>query len=144
MTLVRMDPFRNLVSVKRDLDRFFGDWDEESETSVSHWRPVVDIFETKDNLVLLAELPGMDKKDISINIENNTLTLSGERTFDQEVKKENYHRIERAYGSFSRSFSLPATISKDKVEARYENGVLEVYLPKSEESKPREIEVRVK
>jgi HSP20 family protein len=143
MAIVRWDPFRDLFGIKRDLDRFLGRWDEDEEASVGLWRPSVDIFETKDNMILRAELPGMNKEDVKINVENNVLTLRGERKFDNEVKRENYHRIERAYGSFCRSFTLPANVDKGKIEATYKDGVLEVILPKVEESKPKQIEIKV-
>jgi len=144
MTLMRWDPFRSLMGVKRDLDRIFGEYDDETATATSLWRPAVDIFETKDNLVLRAELPGMSRDDVKISVENNVLTLKGERRFDEEVKRENYHRVERAYGSFCRSFTLPAEIDKRKIEARFQNGVLEVTMPRSEEAKPKQIEIKVK
>jgi HSP20 family protein len=144
MTLMRWDPFRNLMGMKRDLDRFFGDYDDESPTTASLWRPAVDIFETKDNLVMRAELPGMSRDDVKISVENNVLTLRGERKFSDEIKRENYHRVERAYGSFCRSFTLPAEVDRTGIEARFENGVLEVTMPRREEAKPKQIDIKVK
>lgn len=144
MAIVRWDPFRDLFGIKRDLDRFLGRWDDDEEASMALWRPAVDIYESEENMVLRAELPGMAKEDVKINVENNVLTLRGERKFDSEVKKENYQRIERAYGSFCRSFTLPTNIDKSKIEASFKDGVLEVTMPKSEEAKPKEIDIKVK
>ena len=109
--------------------------------STRSWAPPVDIKETPDSLVLSAELPGIDKKDVHINIEENVLTISGERSFSRDEKKEDYHRIERVYGSFSRSFTLPRNVKLDAVKANFENGVLTVTIPKAEESKPRKIAI---
>jgi len=127
------------------VNRLFGDaYGTREEGVFSNWVPAVDIFENdKKELVLKAELPDVKKEDVSVTVENNTLTLSGERKFDSEVKKENYHRIERAYGSFSRSFSLPATVDTGKIGAEFKNGVLTVRLPFREEAKPRSIAVEV-
>jgi len=106
------------------------------------WMPAVDIRESDEALTLIAELPGLTKNDVHITMENNVLTLSGERKFETEEKEESYHRIERAYGSFSRSFTLPANVKTDKVEALFKDGLLSVTLPKVEEAKPRKIEIR--
>lgn len=106
------------------------------------WLPAVDIRESEDALILSAELPGLSKEDVHIAVENNVLTLSGERRFEDEQKDESYHRIERSYGAFSRSFTLPANVKTDKVEASFKDGVLSVTLPKTEEAKPRKIEIR--
>jgi len=144
MAIVRWDPFNDLFGIKRDLDRFLGRWDDNEEANMSLWRPAVDIFETKDNMVLRAELPGMKKEDVKINLENNVLSLRGERRFDSEVKRENYQRIERAYGTFCRSFTLPTNVDKNRIEATYRDGVLEVTLPKSEEARPKQIEIKAK
>jgi HSP20 family protein len=107
------------------------------------WAPVVDIFEHEGNLVLKAELPGVDPKDVDVRVENNTLTLRGERKFASEVKREKYHRVERAYGTFSRSFTLPNVVDTDKIKAEYKDGVLQVTLPTREEAKPKQIAVAV-
>ena len=106
-----------------------------------NWAPTVDIFENKDNLVLEAELAGMNRDDFDLSFENNTLTLKGERKFEKKNEKDNYHRIERAYGSFTRSFTLPQTVSPENATAEYKNGVLRVVLHKREEVKARRIEV---
>ena len=141
MTLMRWDPFNSLFGVKRNLDRIFGEYDDDDSSVSSFWRPAVDIFETKDSLVLRAELPGLTRDDVKISVENNVLTLRGERHLDSEVKRENYHRVERAYGTFHRSFTLPSQVDRNRIEARFENGVLEVTMPRSEDAKSREIEI---
>jgi len=116
----------------------------EEDLSAGLWAPPVDIYETEDKIVLKAELPEVDKKDVDIKVDDNTLTIQGERKFDKETKKENYHRIERAYGKFSRSFSLPNTIDKEKIKATYKDGILELIMPKKEETKPKQISVELK
>jgi HSP20 family protein len=144
-TIARFDPFRDLSVLQDRVNRLFGDaYGAREEGVLSNWVPAVDIFENeKKELVLKAELPEVKKEDVSVTVENNTLTLSGERKFDSEVKKEHYHRIERAYGSFSRSFSLPATVDTGKIAADFKNGVLTVRLPFREEAKPRSISIDV-
>ncbi len=144
MAIVRRDPFRDFFGRGGNLGPVFGRWVDEDDTKESAWRPVVDIFETDDGVVMRAELPGMDKDDVKIGLENNVLTLHGERKFDEEVKRENYHRVERSYGSFCRSFTLPSDVDKNKIEARFDSGILEVTLPKSEKAKPKQIEIKVK
>ena len=125
MSIVRFDPFADLLTNGR-------------------WVPAVDIFENdKQELVLKAELPDMKREDITVTFENSTLTLKGERKFENEAKKEAFHRVERAYGTFSRSFSLPPTVDATRIAAKYESGVLTVTLPFREESKPRSINVEV-
>jgi HSP20 family protein len=107
------------------------------------WSPAVDIYETDDEVVVKAELPEVDQKDIDIQIENNTITLRGERKFNKETKKENFHRIERAYGAFSRSFTLPGTIDQERIRADYKDGILKISMPKREETKPKQIKVAI-
>jgi HSP20 family protein len=107
------------------------------------WAPAVDIYEHEGNLVLKAELPGIESKDVDIRLENNVLTLRGERQFDSVVKRESYHRVERAYGTFSRSFTLPSVVDQEKIKAEYKDGVLRVTLPKKEEAKPKQIAISV-
>jgi HSP20 family protein len=106
------------------------------------WSPSVDIFENKDNIVLEAELPGMSPDDVDIAIENNVLTIHGERKFEKKDEGDNFHRVERSYGAFTRSFTLPPTVSGDNVDAVFENGVLRLTLAKREEAKPRRIEIK--
>jgi HSP20 family protein len=105
------------------------------------WLPAVDMFDDDDKIVIKAELPGMDKKDISVDIENRVLTLSGERNYDNEVKEDNYYRRERAYGRFKRAFNLPADVDSDQIKADFKDGVLRVEIPKPEEQKPKQITV---
>jgi HSP20 family protein len=107
------------------------------------WAPAVDIYEHEGNLVLQAELPGVDPKHVDVRVENNVLTLRGERKFDSEVKREQYHRVERAYGTFSRSFTLPSVVDTGKIKAEFKDGVLRVTLPQREEAKPKQIQIAV-
>ena len=106
------------------------------------WTPAVDVRESGDALTLTVELPGLRKEDVQITLENNILSLSGERKFEKETEEENYHRIERAYGSFSRSFTLPANVKADQVAATFQDGLLTISLPKVEEAKPRKVDIR--
>ena|SRR5690348_15443475 len=112
-------------------------------SAITGWAPSVDIYETENELVLKADLPGINEKDIDIRVENNMLTLRGERQFEKTVKEDNYLRVERNYGSFSRTFGLPNTVNTEGVSAEYKNGVLTVQLPKRAESKPKQIKVNV-
>ena len=139
MPLIKWDPFREFNMPAR-LGSFFG---KEFETPVAAttWNPLVDIFENDNELVIKAELPGMNAKDIEVRLENNVLTLKGERHFEKEAKEENYHRIEREYGNFVRTFALPTAVDGDKVTAEYKDGVLKVVLPKKEETKPKPIKI---
>lgn len=145
MAIIRWDPFRDLVSLREKMNRLFEDAvtsrGEEKELAASSWSPSVDIFETENEIVLTAEIPGIEDKDLEIKIEDNTLTLKGERKFEKETREENYHRIERAYGSFYRSFTLPSTVDQDKIQAEQENGVLKIRLPKKAEMKPRKVKI---
>ena len=146
MAIVKVDPFRELAAMQDRMARLFGDVylrDEDTGFRGS-WTPAVDIFETDGHdLVLKAELPGMDREAIEVTVENSTLVLKGTKTFDAEVKEENYRRVERTYGSFHRSFTLPNTVDTAKVSADFKNGVLTVKLPFREEAKPRTINVDV-
>ncbi len=149
MAITRWDPFRDLISLRDRMNKLFEDSISRSQVpdqdlSTGEWRPNVDIYEAPDKIVLKADLPGVIQGDIELKIENNTLMIRGERHMDKETKQENYHRIERAYGAFSRSFTLPDTIDVDKVKAEQKNGILEVVLPKREETKPKKIEIEVK
>jgi HSP20 family protein len=139
MSIVRFDPFADLLTNRGPLDADFASWG-----GSGRWVPAVDIFENgKQELVLKAELPDMKREDIQVVFENNTLTLKGERKFEGDVKQEQFHRVERAYGTFSRSFSLPSSVDAAKIGAEYKNGVLTVTLPFREETKPRTINVEV-
>ena len=147
MAIVRWEPFRDLVTAQRDFDRLFrGAFSAqpgETELSTRSWAPPVDIYETEDAIVLKAELPGVDPKDVEVRVEDNTLYLKGERKFEKEVKEQNYHRVERSYGSFARSFSLPNSISTDQVKAEFKDGLLTLTMPKREEAKPKTIKIDV-
>ena len=137
------NPFGALGVLNRAVEEFFGDYARSYEGSdvTRSWQPLVDIVETEHAYEVRADLPGIPKEDVQLSIENNVLTLSGERKFEKDVDKESFHRIERAYGTFSRSFSLPARVSADKVEAKYDNGLLTVIVPKAAEARPRRIEI---
>jgi HSP20 family protein len=113
------------------------------DSALTAWAPAVDIYETQDELVVKADLPDVSEKDLDVRVENNMLTIRGERKFEQEVSEDNYLRVERTYGSFSRSFALPNTVNADAIRAEYRNGVLTVRMPKREESKPKQIKVSV-
>ena len=142
--LVTYDPFKELRSLQRDVNRLFGGTFERggSETISGQWNPSVDISENKDSIVLEAELPGMSPDDVNISIENNVLTIQGERRFEKKQDENNFHRVERSYGSFTRSFTLPPTVSSENVDAAFENGMLRLTLAKREEAKPRKIEIK--
>lgn len=147
MALVRWNPYGEFQSLAERMNRlmneaFRGFGEGESELG-SGWYPVVDIYEKGDDLILEAELPGLKKEDIEIRVENNLLTLRGQREREQEVKKDGYVRTERAYGSFTRSFTLPTTVAMDKINATYRDGVLTLTLPRAEEAKPKQIPVKV-
>ena len=147
MAIVRWEPFRDLLATPRDFDRLFREAFSpvfgQGELSTRTWAPPVDIYENGDSLVLKAELPGLEPKDVEIRVEDNTLYLKGERKFEKEVKEQNYHRVERSYGTFTRTFSLPNTIDADKVAATYKDGVLTLTMPKKEEAKPKTIKINV-
>jgi HSP20 family protein len=144
-SISRWDPFRDLSKVQEQMNRFLGDsfLRRANDSSLTTWAPEVDIHETEDALVLEVDLPGMEEKDLDIRVENNMLTVRGDRKFEKKVSEENYLRVERAYGSFSRSFSLPQTIDAESIKADYRNGVLTIRVPKREEAKPRQVKVNV-
>jgi HSP20 family protein len=145
MSITRYDPFRDLRSLQDEVNRLFstniGRGFGDEGLSRGAWMPSVDIFENKDSIVLEAELPGMNREDFELTVENNVLTLRGERRFEKKDEADNYHRVERAYGSFTRSFTLPQTVSAENAAAEYKNGVLRVTLQKREEVKARRIEI---
>jgi HSP20 family protein len=146
MSITRYDPFRDLRMLQDEVNRLFSSnlssrsFGDEG-IARGAWSPTVDIYENKDQIVLEAELPGMNREDFELSIENNVLTLRGERRFEKRDESDNYHRVERSYGSFTRSFTLPQTVSPENVAAEYKNGVLRVVLQKREEVKARRIEV---
>ncbi|MFL6375455.1 MAG: Hsp20/alpha crystallin family protein [Pyrinomonadaceae bacterium] len=145
MNIVRYDPFRELRSLQDEMTRLFsgvaGSEGREEMTNTGNWFPKVDIFENKDHLVLEAELPGMTQDDFDLSFENNVLTLKGERKFEKKTDEGNYHRVERSYGNFTRSFTLPQTVTPEGAQAEFENGILHVTLPKREEVKARKIQI---
>lgn len=143
MNIVRYDPFGELRTLQNEMNRLFTGATQGREDIINgEWLPKVDVFENKDNLVLEAELPGMKRHDFELSFENNVLTLKGERKFEKKEEGDNYHRIERGYGAFARSFTLPQTVTAEGANAEFENGVLRVTLPKREETKARKIEVK--
>jgi len=146
MSIVRYDPFRDLRTLQEEVNRLFtGNLSrafEDEGIARGSWSPNVDIYENKEQIVLEAELPGMNREDFDLSVENNVITLRGERHFEKQDEKDNYHRVERAYGSFLRSFTLPNTVSTEGASAEYRNGVLRVVLPKREETRARKIEVK--
>jgi HSP20 family protein len=146
MPIVRFEPFRDLTTQReyvRLLKEAFSPMSGETEVSTRSWAPPVDIYETEDAIVLKAELPGIDPKDVEVRVEDNTLYLKGERNYEKDVNEQNYHRIERSYGSFARSFTLPNSISAEKVKAEYKDGLLTLTMPKREEAKPKTIKIDV-
>lgn len=153
MAIVTWQPFRELAAMQHRLDRMFSDTlprayagfrvPSGEDQGLGAWAPAVDIFETDQNVVLKAELAGVDPKDVEVRVENNTLYLKGQRKVDTEVKEENYHRVERSFGSFARSFALPDSVDADKVAAEYQNGILTLTIPKKEKAKSRAISIKV-
>ena len=144
MALVRWDPIRELDSLQGDMNRLFDRFFEGRTTGNGgsrRWIPAMDLVETGDHLVLRGDLPGLTEDDIDIEIKDNVLTVSGERKADKEEKGEGYHRVERAFGSFSRSLSLPRGVDAERVDAKFDNGVLEVRIPKPEEAKPTRVQI---
>ena len=145
MNLVRWNPWRDMSTLQHRINHLFNEpffnSGENDELRMGNWYPAVDMFDDDDKIVIKAELPGMDKKDISVDIENRMLTLSGERNYDNEVKEENYYRRERATGKFKRAFNLPAEVDEDQIKADFKDGVLKVEIPKPEEQKPKQITV---
>ncbi len=143
-TMKRWEPFRDLVTMRDDMDRlfdvFFGAQPQEMEDL---WRPAIDIEENNGNLMVRAEIPGMQKEDIKVSVKEDMLTISGERKRENETKEKTFHRIERSYGQFRRMIRLPATVDADKVKATYKDGVLNVTLPKPESMKPKHIDVEI-
>ncbi len=147
MAITRWDPFRELETVNDRLNRFFGrgmlsDLPREA-MALADWAPAVDVAETPEAFVVKAELPEMKKEDIKVSVDGGQLRISGERAQEKEEKHKRYHRVERSYGSFSRSFGLPQNIDEAKLTAEYKDGVLTVNLPKSTPSKPKSLEVKV-
>ncbi len=147
MAITRWDPFRDVLTLQNRLNSLFQDYNrgqnDSDLVSTAAFVPPVDIYEDEHKIVLKLEVPGLKQEDLDIQIENNTLSIRGERKFEQEEKEENFHRIERRYGSFFRSFSVPTTVNTESVKASYDAGVLRVELEKKAESKPKQIKVQV-
>ncbi len=149
MTLVRRDPISELRTLQEDFNRVFSSvfprlFSHEEGLSGGGWSPSVDIYENEEAFTLEADLPGVKPEDFKLSIENRTLTLQGERRFEKKSESDNYHRVERSYGSFTRTFTLPSTINVEEVQAEFKDGILRVTLPKREEVKPRQIQIQVK
>ena len=144
-TIARWEPFRAVTTLQDQINRLFNDTFERTgdESNLSAWAPAVDIYETEQELVVKADLPDVDPKDLDIRVENNILTIRGDRKFEKKVNEENYLRVERSYGSFARSFTLANTVDSDAIKAEYQNGVLTLSIPKKEEAKPKQIKVNV-
>jgi HSP20 family protein len=145
-TLVRWDPFRDLVSIQDELNRLFGRTFTGTEplrpSATGTWMPPMDVFETEDEIVATLELPGIDPEAVDVSVEDSTLTVSGTREFTDEVKQEHYHRLERRYGAFTRAITLPQAADTEKVEARFDRGVLTIEVPKVEKAKAKKIHVK--
>lgn len=146
MDLIRWNPWKEMVSLRERMngllaDSLFRSDRREDDVAMGLWYPSVDMFEKDDKLVIRAELPGLEKKDLNLEIKDGVLTLKGERKYDNEVKEENFYRREMSYGKFIRSFTLPAEVEADKITAEFQNGLLTVEVPKSEAHKPKQIKV---
>ncbi len=146
MQLVKFNPVRDMFSFRNRINHIFDDVfypinRDEVEFSMGSWNPVVDVYDNDDNIVIKAELPGIDKEGIEIDVKDRVLTLKGERSSESEVKDDNYYRRERSFGKFERAFTLPADVDPDKIKADYKDGVLKIDIPKPEEKKPRQITI---
>ena len=149
MAIIRWDPFRDVMTLQERMNHLFDHalsrtrGDDKEGLTASMWSPSVDIFETPDSIVMKAELPGVSRDNIDIQVQDNTLTLKGERKSEHEVKEENYLRVERSYGAFQRTFNLPTGVQQGKIRAVFKDGVLEVTMPKAEEAKPTHVKIDV-
>jgi len=146
MNLIRRNPVGEMTAMQNRINRMFngpywltGQMDD--DTDMGRWNPAVDLYEKDDHFVIKAELPGVDKKDIAIDLKDRVLTLSGERSYENEVKEENYYRRERSYGKFQRAFTLPADVDSDKIKAEFKDGLLQIEVPKPEEQKPKQVTI---
>ncbi len=144
-----VDPFSELEALQREMNRLFdlsysGKSGQDTSLLAGNWSPAIDVYDSKDNLLVKAEIPGLSKDEIHVSIQDDQLVIQGEKKQDQEVKEENFYKTERFYGSFYRSVQLPSAIEADKVNAKYEDGVLSLTLPKKEEAKPKQITVDIK
>jgi HSP20 family protein len=145
MAINRWDPFREVVALQNRVNNLFREMNDEGDSplTTASFVPAVDVYEDAKKVVLKLEVPGIDEKDLDIRVENNTLTVKGERKFEKEEKEENFHRIERRYGTFYRAFTLPSTVDTEHVQANYENGILKLELSKKPEAQPKQIKVNV-
>ncbi|MGH9561223.1 MAG: Hsp20/alpha crystallin family protein [Terracidiphilus sp.] len=145
MAITRWDPFREVVALQNRMNTLFGNMNQENESplTTASFVPAVDVYEDEKKVVLKLEVPGIAEKDLDVSVENNTLTVKGERKFEQEEKEENFHRIERRYGSFYRAFTLPTTVDTESINAKYDAGVLRLELKKRPEAQPKQIKVNV-
>ncbi|MBI3355071.1 MAG: Hsp20/alpha crystallin family protein [Nitrospirae bacterium] len=149
MSLIKWDPFRDLLSLQERMNKLFEEslsrsGKDQEDLTVGRWSPAIDVMENEQEIVIKGELPGIELKDVEVLIKDNLLTLRGERKFEKEEEKENYHRIERAYGAFQRVFTLPASVEQDKVKAKMKDGILEIRLPKAKKELPKKVEIEVK
>ena len=143
-SITRFEPFHGVTSLQEQINRLFNEaFDRSEEGSLTSWAPAVDIFETEHELVVKADLPDVKPEDLGIRVENNILTIRGERKFEKKVSEDKHLRVERSYGSFSRSFSLANTVNTEAIKADYKDGVLTLSIPKREEAKPKQIKVQV-
>ncbi|MGA3136885.1 MAG: Hsp20/alpha crystallin family protein [Terracidiphilus sp.] len=144
MAITRWDPFREVVALQNRVNSLFRDLNEgENPMTTASFVPAVDIYEDEKKVMLKLEVPGIEQKDLDVSVENNTLTVKGERKFEKEEKEENFHRIERRYGSFFRAFTLPSTVDTENVKAAYNAGVLKLELSKKPEAQPKQIKINV-
>lgn len=146
MNLVRWNPLREMAAVNQSLDRWFDDSffaprRLTGATNLSTWNPAVDVYEESDRFVIKAELPGLDRQDIEVDLNDRVLTLKGERSYENEVKEDGYYRKERAFGKFHRAFTLPANLNADEIKAEFKDGLLTINIPKPEEEKPKQITI---
>ena len=148
MTIVRWDPFRNMSTLQDRINRIFDETasrakDYDVEVNQCDWRPAVDIYDTEKAIIINAELPGVTKDGITLDVKENILTIKGERKSDEEIKQENFYRTERCFGTFERAFTLPSTIDPEKISANFKDGILKIEIPKPEEKKPKQITINV-
>jgi HSP20 family protein len=146
MELIRWNPMREMFNFRRQMNHWFDDAfspmvGDDAKLSLWDWHPIVDVYDNDENIVIKAELPGIDKKDINIDVKDNVLTLKGERSYDNEVKKDKYYRRERSFGRFERAFQLPVDVDPEKISADYKDGILKINIPKPEVQKPKQITV---
>jgi HSP20 family protein len=145
MPITRWDPFRDVIALQNRVNSIFRDFNENGDapSTTASFTPAVDVYEDPQKVVLKLEVPGIDEKDLDVRVENHTLTVKGERKFEKEEKEENFHRIERRYGSFYRAFTLPQTVDTENVQANYNAGVLKLELKKKAEAQPKQIKVNI-